>query len=159
MDNKILLIYYSRTGYTKKIMNYLSEKTKSDIEEIKEDKDRSGIIEYIKSGYESLTKKKPEIHELKNDPADYEMVVIGSPVWASRMASPVRTFMTKYKNDINKAIFITCQKGTVNGKAFDDMEETLEKKEIKSLGLREEHVDNDIHKVMIDDLLCEIKYS
>ena len=43
------------------------------------------------------------------NPADYDLVVVGTPVWASTMASPVYSYLENNKDKIKKAAyFCTC---------------------------------------------------
>jgi len=60
MDNnttdKILLIYYSRTGFTKKIAELLAAEGESHVEAIKDVKSRRGLFGYMRSAFEALKK-------------------------------------------------------------------------------------------------------
>ena len=153
MNEKVLIVYYTRTGYTEKIINQLSKKIDADIEIIDDNKDRSGIIGYVKSAFDNIKKNTPKINKLKHNPRNYDMIVIATPVWVSKMAAPIRSFVNKYKNDINKAIFITSQKGPVLEKVFDDMRDVLTKKEIFSIGFREKEIDKNIYQEKINKII------
>jgi flavodoxin len=63
---KILIAYYSRTGTTSKIAKEIAKKIKADIDEIKDLKDRKGILGYIFSGRDSMLQKTTEIKTSKN---------------------------------------------------------------------------------------------
>lgn len=156
MSEKILLIYYSRTGHTEKIMKYLSEKVEGELVEIKEDKDRSGIIGYIKSAIDNVKKNQPKIKPIECNLVDYDKIIIGTPVWVSKMAAPVRTFLTQHKDDIKEAVFITSQKGTVLEKVFADMRDVFGKEELYSLGIQEKEMDTDLWKEKLDRLTTKI---
>lgn len=54
---KKLIVYYSRTGTTKKVAEILSVKLKADLTELVDMQDRSGLSGYIRSGYEAVIKK------------------------------------------------------------------------------------------------------
>ena len=88
---KTLVVYYSRSNITKKIAEEIQKELNGDIEEIKPLKSYEGKTGYAKAGYESVRRKTPEIEAVKHNPADYDLAVIGTPVWASTMASPVYT--------------------------------------------------------------------
>lgn len=106
---KTLVVYYSRSNITKEIAKEIQKELNCDIEEIKPLKGYDGKTGYAKAGYESVTKKTPEIEAIENNPADYDLVVIGTPVWASTMASPVYTYLTQNKDKLNNvAFFATC---------------------------------------------------
>ncbi len=57
----------------------------------------------------------------KKDPAKYDLVVIGTPVWGWNITPPVRTYLQENKDKFKKvAFFKTC--GDSKNKTFPDME-------------------------------------
>jgi len=63
---KILVIYYSRTGVTKKVAEILKGKLGADLEAIEDKINRRGVFGYIRSGREATLKIVPEILPFKN---------------------------------------------------------------------------------------------
>ena len=122
---KILVVYYSRSGNTKKIAEEISNKMKCDIEEIIDNKNRKGIIGWLRSGRDANSKKLTMIKEIRNDPSKYDLVAIGTPIWAGLMAPAVRTYIHENKGKFkNVAFFCTCG-SSGDAKAFRDMEDYL----------------------------------
>ena len=119
---KTLIAYYSRTGTTRKVAEEISKQLNADIEEIIDLKNRKGAIGYIISGKDATLKKLTKIKELKKDPKDYDIVVIGTPVWAFSMAPAVRMYLKKAK--IKKvALFSTF--ASSKGNIFSEMKKLL----------------------------------
>jgi flavodoxin len=102
---KTLIVYYSRTGNTKMIAESMATSLNCDIEEIKDPEKRSGIIGYIKSGYETSRDKLPVIKEPEYDPSQYDLIVVGTPVWAGKMSVPVKSYL---KMNMNKIPLLAC---------------------------------------------------
>jgi len=124
---KKLVIYYSRTGITRKVADAIGREMKCEIAEITENKNRLGILGYIACGREALKKICPRINRFSIDPNNYDMIVIGTPVWAGKMASPVRTFITANKSKIKQVSFFSTQGSKNDQGVFKDMFETLDK--------------------------------
>ena len=122
---KTLIIYFSRTGVTKKVAEILKEKLGADIETIDCRANYKGIIGYLRAGREGMKRLTPEINPLKSQPADYDLVIVGTPVWGFTMSSPVRSFLGKYKSRIKRAAFFRTQGGTGAEKIFKEMAEIL----------------------------------
>lgn len=116
-NKKVLVAYYSRSGNTKKVAEYLSKSLSFDLDEIRAD-NRKGVVGFVKSGYESVSNKKPEIFFDKN-PSDYDLVIIGSPVWVGTISSPVRSYLD-YCKDADVAAFSTLG-GSNPGKTFNEI--------------------------------------
>lgn len=122
---KTLVVFYSRTGTTKKVGNQIAEKLGADIEEIKDTVDRSGAKGYLISGRDAMKKRLTELAPLKFNPADYDLVIIGTPVWAWNMSSPIRTYLEENKGGFKKTAFFCTMGGTGDSKAFKEMEEII----------------------------------
>lgn len=106
---KTLLIYYSRTNVTKNIAEKIQSKINCDIEEITDNDNYSGRIGFMKGGMNATIKRTSKINPVSKNPSDYDLVIIGTPVWASTMATPIYTYLKKYAADIkNVASFCTC---------------------------------------------------
>lgn len=113
---KILVVFYSRTGITRKIAEAIARYGDCDLEAISDGLDRTGMLGYWRCGYEALTKKCPDIVTLIHDPADYAVVVVGTPVWASHMASPIRSFVVGHGGEF-KSVAAFCTMGGSGGEA------------------------------------------
>lgn len=119
---KILIVCYSRSGITKEVAETLQKKLDCDIEEITDNDHYKGIIGWLKGGFNAASNRYSEIDEVKYSPIKYDLTIIGSPVWASRLATPVSTYINKYRNEFTKvAGFLTCNSGGYE-EAFKDME-------------------------------------
>lgn len=117
---RTLVVYFSRSGTTHKVAEELARELGADIERITDREDRKGLIGYMKSGREASTDMLVEIDEPRRDPADYDLVVVGTPVWAWKMCSPVRSYLARYSGRINEAAFF-CTADGKEGKTIEDM--------------------------------------
>lgn len=138
-----LVVYYSRTGTTKKLAQILAEKINADLEEIKGQEDRSGLKGYLKSGKEAAKKELPNIQASKKKVENYDLVIIGTPVWVGTIASPVRTYIVNSLGNFNEVAFFTTQGSSKKQKVFKEMEKLMEKKSIAGLQLCTKDVMND----------------
>jgi len=118
---KTLIVFYSRTGTTRKVAGELKVPLSADVEEIVDHKNRGGPIGFLQSGREAKNEATPEIDTPKMDPSGYDLVVICTPVWASKMASPVRSYLTQMKEKLRRVAFL-CTCGNPSGDVFEGME-------------------------------------
>jgi hypothetical protein len=146
---KTLVVYFSRDGHTKKVAEKLSEKLGADVEAIREKANRKGIVGWIKSGAESARGKIPDIDPLSLDISSYGLVVVGTPVWASTLASPVRSFLLNNKDSIKEAAFF-CTMGGGEGKTFDEMRELYGKQPKAVSSYKSSLIDNDEYLAELD---------
>lgn len=153
----ILIIYYSRTGYTKKVAEALAEISKADTEEIISKKKRDGLSGYLKSGSEAAQKKLTEIEETKKDPSEYDTVVIGTLVWVGNMASPIRTYLNNNLGKFKHVAFFSTQGSIKDQKVFNELREVLGKNPVSTLKLSTKEVAKEEFKDKINKFLEEIK--
>jgi len=105
---KVLVAFYSRDGHTKKAAEIIAGALNADIDEIEDKKSRKGIIGFLIAGYDATRGKTTDMNFSK-DPADYDVVIVGGPVWNGRVTPAVRTYLLKNRNNIKKAaFFVTC---------------------------------------------------
>jgi len=107
-STKILVAFYSRDGHTKKAAEIIAKALNADIDEIEDKKSRKGLIGFLIAGYDTTRGKITDINFSKN-PGDYDVVILGGPVWNGRVTPAVRTYLLKNRNNIKKSIFfVTC---------------------------------------------------
>lgn len=137
---KILIVYYSRTGTTKKVAEAIREQLDCDIEEIISVKDRSGIMGYIISGKEASQKSSAEIRPTTKNPAEYDLVIIGTPVWAWNISSPVRTYIENNKESFKNISAFCTMGGDGDKQSFKEIEKICDKKLIERLVIKTKEV-------------------
>ena len=139
--DKILILYYSRTGVTKKLAEAIKQQLnpvcagRCDIEEVISVKKRTGVIGYVFCGKEATQKTLAEIKPITKNPRGYDIVIIGTPVWAWNISSPIRTILENNKGRFKK-IAAFCTMGGDAGKTFAEIEKICGSKLIATLSLK-----------------------
>ncbi len=108
---KTLVLYYSKTGNTKHIAEIIAKEVKADILEIQREKDikGTGFGMYMKGGFEAMTKRKAKIKPFEKDLQKYDLIFLGSPVWAWSMNPAVRSMLTEVNFTGKKfALYCSC---------------------------------------------------
>ena len=119
---KALVVYYSRTGHTKKAAETIAEMLGCDREEIIDKQGLSGPLGWLRSGYQTTKKSLTELKDLESDLSVYDLVIIGTPVWAGTVSVPVRTFVSQYKDLLCKVAFFSTHSGDETQNEFVEME-------------------------------------
>ena len=152
---KTLIVYYSRTNTTKEIANKLQKELDCDIEEITDGDKYKGKFGFIRGGMNATMGRASDIDPVSKDPSDYDLVIIGTPVWSSNMATPIFTYLIKYKDQIkNMASFCTCMGGGYD-KALTNIAEVSGKTQISTMFLTSKDLENPDEK--IDTFINNIK--
>ena len=125
---KTLVVFYSRSGTTKRVALDVAKALNADIDEVIDKKSRKGILGFLRAGYDATRGKTTEI-EFEKDPSDYDLVIIGTPVWNSRVTPAIRTYLLRNRERIKRAAFFSTCAGRP-GKCLEQMEELWGKKPI-----------------------------
>jgi len=124
---KSIVIYYSFEGNTKLIANTVTDTVGSDLLRLQlasELKTKS-FIKYFWGGKEVFVKRTPKLLPYYFDIDAYDMIFIGTPVWAWNFAPALRTFLSR-ENIKNKKIAFFCCHGGGKGKIFSRLKTALE---------------------------------
>jgi hypothetical protein len=124
---KILVIFYSRSGTTRRIALALLAALGGSVEEIAEDRGRNGFLGYCRSVFEARRKRSATILPAKTDPRSFDLVVIGTPVWAWSVSSPVRAYLTANKDRLPAVAFFCTFGGAGSETAFAQMQDIVGK--------------------------------
>jgi multimeric flavodoxin WrbA len=95
--------------------------------------DRRGALGFLASGKEASQKKLATIKEGKLDPASFDVVVLGTPVWSGTMSSPTRAYISKHREKFNKVAFFCTSGGSDSGKVFEAIKDLCGKEPVVTL--------------------------
>lgn len=125
MSKKTLVVYYSWScGNTEKIAEQLADACDADIARIET------VVPYPEDYQETVDQGQrevnagfmPEIENLEYNPADYDVIVIGTPTWWYTMAPAIKTFIAE--NDFSgKTVVALSTNGSWPGNVTADIED------------------------------------
>lgn len=121
MASRILVVHFSRTGHTRQLAERIARALGADLEAIADRTPRGGMLGFVRSAYEAIRDRRPEIAPPLHDPAAYAMVVIGTPVWSRSASTPVLSYLERHREAL-RAIAFFCSSGSTGGEhAFERM--------------------------------------
>ncbi len=137
---KVLVAYYSRSGVTRTAAGDIAARLGADIEEIIDNKPRRGAIGWLIAGKDASLKRPTEIAPPAKDPAAYDLVILGTPVWAFTMAPAVRTYIARHAGAFRKLAFFCTMGGSGDKKTFQHMADLSGLSPMATLALIEKDV-------------------
>lgn len=127
---KTAIVYYSMGGNTKLVAEKIAKQTEADIICIEPEKayPDKGLRKFIWGGKSAVMGEKPQLLPYEFDAEKYERIIIGTPVWASSFAPPIRTFVEENKEALKgkKIAVFTCFSGGGADKAIDKLKQCLD---------------------------------
>ena len=117
---KNLIVYFSHSSNNKQLVVELKSKLNCDIIQIKEVNKRSGFTILM----DVMFRRNPAMQEVSTDIKMYDHIIFVAPVWAGRIASPLKSYILQHKRDIHSYSFITVCSGVSGQKKKIEMELT-----------------------------------
>ena len=123
MEEKVLVVYYSHSGNTKKVAEVIHNKVGGDIFRIEPSEsypaNYNKVAEQAKK--EIAIGYMPELRSDIDDIASYNKIFVGSPNWWNTIAPPVRTVLLQHDFS-NKIVLPFCTHGGGGkGNVFSDI--------------------------------------
>jgi flavodoxin len=130
---KALIIYYSLEGNTDYTAQKISGITGADMLRLMPEHDYPvGAGKYIVGGKAAVFGDKPVLKAYSIDLSAYDTVMIGTPVWASTFAPPLRSFFSENSIKGKTVGMFACQKGSGAEKCFDKLKKLTGVSDVKA---------------------------
>ena len=122
------IVYYSMSGNTQYVAEKIAERISADIIRIEPVKEypNQGAQKFFWGGKSAIMGEKPKLQPYECNLGKYDRIIIGTPVWASSFAPPIRTFIHENRSIQDKkiAVFI-CFSGGGADKAIEKMKKYI----------------------------------
>ena len=155
-NRRTLVVYYSRTGITRTVAHAISAALPCDVEEIIDTKNRMGIFGYFRSGFDAFFERPASLKPTRYNPADYDLVIVGTPIWNASLSAPVRTYLTMHKGEPRQVAFFCTYGGSGSRRVLGQMAEACGLKPVDVLEVRESEVKRGEHLSRVKSLLANL---
>lgn len=115
-----LVVYFSRTGTTRKIAELAARSLDADLVELHTRHYGLGVLNYLRAAYDSINGRLPRIEYDRMTAGSYDFVLLLSPVWAGHASTPLRAYAAETKG-IKRAAAVLCCGGVTPPRAFDEL--------------------------------------
>ena len=123
------IVYYSMHGNSEMVAEKLAAKLGADVIRIEPDKayPDKGAKKFLWGGKSAVMGEQPVLKPYEFEASKYDKIILGFPVWASRPAPPICTFLNEHKEKMRgKGIAVfACQSGNGAQKAFERVKKQL----------------------------------
>jgi len=124
---KTAIVYFSLEGNTKFVAEKIAAELKADLIRLVpvNEYPTGNVSKYFWGGKSSAFKESPRLEPYAFEASKYDLVLLGTPIWAGTYTPPLRTFLRANKlTGKNVALFACCSGGSAE-KCFEDFEKEL----------------------------------
>jgi flavodoxin len=151
-----LIVYYSRTGVTAKVATELARRCGAELERIEDVRPRGGGVGYLRSTWEALRKVPAEIAPPQHRAADYPFIVLGTPVWAGQMSSPMRSYILQQREQFRRVGMFSTMEAGDGQNVLTSMAEMCNKLRVAGMSLRRADVLSGRHMDELNDFADQL---
>ena len=123
MNMKTIVVYYSLEGNTQYVAERIAEALGAGLLRLRPKKayPDSGFKKFFWGGKSAVMAETPALEPYDFDPAAWDRIILGFPVWAGNVTPPIRTFIKE--NDLRgkRIAAFACQSGSGAEKAFEKL--------------------------------------
>lgn len=105
-DKSKSVVYFSRTGYTKKVAYECADKIGAVLYEVKTTEKTDGTLGFWWCGRFGMHKWNMPVEKISIDLSLYEQVIVCSPIWVFSISAPIRSFLKQAKDKIKNVDYI-----------------------------------------------------
>ena len=109
---RILVTYYSLTGNTAKVAVDLAARLRADVMPLRELAQRRGMLGYLRAAIDSLRERPAAIEPPAKSAGDYDLIIVGTPIWAGRITPAVRAYLQTVRGATARVAFFITSGGT-----------------------------------------------
>jgi menaquinone-dependent protoporphyrinogen IX oxidase len=131
---RILVAYYSLGGNTGRIAKDLAARLGADILQIRELAERRGLLGYLGAALDSLRERSALLARLGKSAGDYDLVLVGTPVWAGRITPAARTYLKTLRGQARHVAFFSTSGGTDVARLVPAMQQLVGQEALASVG-------------------------
>jgi len=153
---RILVVYCSRSGNTRRIAREIAEGCGADIEEITDVVDREGLAGALRSATEAVLGIGATIHPVRHQPSHYDLVVVGTPVWCWNVASPMRSYLNAYGTSLQRVALFCTFGGSGQDKVLGDLQRLCGRRAVATLALTEAQCAASGHRAKLSKFVRDV---
>jgi hypothetical protein len=154
--SRTLVVFHSRSGHTRRVAKALAERLDADLDEIVVRQARHGPLGYALCALEAVSARAATVRATEHDPALYDNVLIGTPVWFWSLSSPVRAWVQgRHLGNARLAFFCTMG-GSGAEHAFEQLESACGRAPRATLALTESQLHGGIDAAL-DKFIAELQ--
>jgi len=129
---KKLIVYYSLEGNTELVAGKIQKNLEADVIRLipKKEYPKGGFKKYFWGGKSATFGDEPKLEEYSFVADDYDVIIIGTPIWAGTFAPPIKTFLADNIISGKDIYLFACSGGGPVDKCFDKIKNILKDNQI-----------------------------
>jgi flavodoxin len=124
---KAIVVYFSLEGNSKYVADIIVKYLEADTLRLITEKDypKGNVSKYFWGGKSVVFGEKPKLVSYSFNADEYNLIIIGTPVWAGSFAPPIKTFLGENDLKNKKIALYACNSGGDADKCFNKLKKEI----------------------------------
>lgn len=156
---KAIVLFYSRTGWTRRVAEDVASRLGCDIEAVVPKRSFKGILGWLRAGRTAMKGIPVELEPLTKDLGSYDLVVVGTPVWGGTVSSVIRTVLVQNADRLGRVAFLVTSGGLKTEQTLEALQGLCGKPPVATLCLRSRDVKRGGYAPSVDAFVARLTDS
>ncbi|MEM8811469.1 MAG: hypothetical protein AAGF59_02545 [Pseudomonadota bacterium] len=125
LGQKILVAYYSGSGHTTATADEIAAELGATVERIFCPGLDGRPLTFMRQLASALFRTRPPIAPIAETPQSFDLLVLGAPVWAGRLATPALSYLTTVQGRLPPVALFLSAAGAGTGGAVDQVSQII----------------------------------
>jgi len=165
---KTLVVWYSNSGTTALVAERIARELGADLEAIAEVKVRPRLVidgqpspeggrAMPAASFAAMLGLGSAICDCRMDPSQYDLVVIGTPVWVRALTPAVRSYLKRHRKSLPRVAFFCTGGEPEKARVFGQMRRLARKDPVATLVVKSEDARSDACSGAVEQFVAQLK--
>ncbi len=164
---KTLVVYYSNSGRTRCVAEAIARELSADIEEIEEkrprptyrmgDGEKKGGGGIARAAGAAALGLGSGIKKATHSAVDYDMVIVGTPVWVGSVSPAARSYLKQQKKSLPQVAFFCTRGGESTPRVFKQMGALAGKEPVATASVAADDVKSGAYEAAVSSLAARLR--
>ena len=154
---RTLVTYFSRTGQTSRLAREIAKRCDADLDPICSVEPVDSRWGQVRCAWHDLTRAAPPIQKPRRNPANYDLVIIGAPVFRFGVAPPVRSYVRQFADRFKQVAFFCGEGGAGDTRVFAELSALCGKRPVATFAVVRKHLPAVAHIKELTDFVDSVR--
>lgn len=151
-----LVVHYSHNQHTATVADAIAKRLGATTAVIEEPQERDGALGLAGGAVSALLGRPSAIKEDGPDPAEFDLVILGTPVWVGAPTPAVNAYIDAHRDALKKVAFFCTEAKTGAAQAFARMERRIGHPPLATLELAEDELEGQARDEKLEQFLSQL---
>ncbi|WP_395704052.1 hypothetical protein [Aquabacterium sp.] len=132
----LVVFFPDDEGHTERVAAEVARRCRGAREQVRELRTSGGLSGRMRAAWQAATRASPPIAPPRRRPADFDLIVVGTPVWGHGPAAPIRSYLREHAREFRRVAFFSTGPHAGDAAVFEEMQRLSARAPVARAALR-----------------------